>query len=294
MKCPKCSYLGFETGDRCRNCGYDFSLLDAPPPEGDIDLALKSASVEDEAPSRWLDEVDRAMAAPTRADADPALPLFALERSRHPDEPLIKLPAMPRAPLSVRRTPDKPRLRAVPRPAPQAAAEPVLQFAEEPSVEAEREPTPEPRARRNAARAMGSVSSPVARLGAAAVDGIVLAGVDLAIVYFTLRIAGLSMADWRLLPPIPLIVFVLLLKFAYFCAFTAVGGQTIGKMALGIRVVGEDGESLDGTAAARRAVAGLASAGFFGLGFLPVLYGPERRTLHDRLTRTRVVEIRPM
>jgi len=38
VKCPKCHYLGFETGDRCKNCGYDFSLLsiaeDAPqPPE---------------------------------------------------------------------------------------------------------------------------------------------------------------------------------------------------------------------------------------------------------------------
>ena len=26
MKCPKCEYLGFDTGDRCRNCGYNFSL----------------------------------------------------------------------------------------------------------------------------------------------------------------------------------------------------------------------------------------------------------------------------
>lgn len=26
MKCPKCGYLGFETSERCRNCGYDFSL----------------------------------------------------------------------------------------------------------------------------------------------------------------------------------------------------------------------------------------------------------------------------
>jgi hypothetical protein len=26
MKCPKCGYLGFEHIDRCRNCGYDFSL----------------------------------------------------------------------------------------------------------------------------------------------------------------------------------------------------------------------------------------------------------------------------
>ncbi len=26
MKCPKCGYIGFEQTDRCRNCGYDFSL----------------------------------------------------------------------------------------------------------------------------------------------------------------------------------------------------------------------------------------------------------------------------
>ena len=27
MKCPKCGYLGFDSGERCRNCGYDFSLV---------------------------------------------------------------------------------------------------------------------------------------------------------------------------------------------------------------------------------------------------------------------------
>src|SRR4030095_17115585 len=41
MKCPKCDYLGFETGDRCKNCGYDFSLLAAPEVEP-ADLSLKS------------------------------------------------------------------------------------------------------------------------------------------------------------------------------------------------------------------------------------------------------------
>ena len=35
MKCPKCSYLGFETGDRCRNCGYDFSLIAHGDPRTD-------------------------------------------------------------------------------------------------------------------------------------------------------------------------------------------------------------------------------------------------------------------
>ena len=27
MKCPKCQYISFDSGDRCRNCGYDFSLV---------------------------------------------------------------------------------------------------------------------------------------------------------------------------------------------------------------------------------------------------------------------------
>ena len=26
MRCPKCQYISFESGDRCRNCGYEFSL----------------------------------------------------------------------------------------------------------------------------------------------------------------------------------------------------------------------------------------------------------------------------
>ena len=39
MKCPKCGYLGFETGDRCRNCGYDFSLA-APVAEAARELPL--------------------------------------------------------------------------------------------------------------------------------------------------------------------------------------------------------------------------------------------------------------
>ena len=26
MRCPKCQYISFESSDRCRNCGYEFSL----------------------------------------------------------------------------------------------------------------------------------------------------------------------------------------------------------------------------------------------------------------------------
>ena len=37
MKCPKCGYLGFEPTDRCRNCGYDFSLA-APVTRSELPL----------------------------------------------------------------------------------------------------------------------------------------------------------------------------------------------------------------------------------------------------------------
>ena len=41
MKCPKCHYLGFETGDRCKNCGYDFSLLALADETPHPDLPLR-------------------------------------------------------------------------------------------------------------------------------------------------------------------------------------------------------------------------------------------------------------
>ena len=44
MKCPKCGYLGFQQVDRCRNCGYDFSLVAAPAPE----LSMRSGADADE------------------------------------------------------------------------------------------------------------------------------------------------------------------------------------------------------------------------------------------------------
>jgi uncharacterized RDD family membrane protein YckC len=70
---------------------------------------------------------------------------------------------------------------------------------------------------------------------------LILFGIDLGVVYFTVRMAGLSMGEWRLLPPAPMLAFLAFLKLSYFFAFTAVGGQTIGKMAAGTCVVADDG-----------------------------------------------------
>jgi uncharacterized RDD family membrane protein YckC len=104
--------------------------------------------------------------------------------------------------------------------------------------------------------------------------------------------AGLPVDEFMLLPAMPLIAFLLLIKLSYFCAFTAVGGQTIGKMAAHIRVVSADNGPLDAAAALRRTLAGLVSAIPLGLGFLPALLSSDRRALHDRIARTRVIVLK--
>jgi len=327
VKCPKCNYLGFETGDRCKNCGYDFSLLTIDDPdriESDLDLrgddpadaADWLAQVESAAPAARPETPDvdlRATRAPdalspggeprSQAEAeDEGLPLFtpALDDD---DEPLIKVPSEPRPPLAVRRTPDTPRLRAI-----------ETSIDADPDLESESEPTPPlhfddddqdappplPVDRRSASRlwkdtdrtAHGGVSGPGARAAALAIDHLTLGGIDAAVVYFTVRMAGLTMDQWTVLPPVPLAGFLLLIKLSYFCVFTAVGGQTIGKMAARIRVVTADDRPLDAALALRRTLAGLLSAVPLGLGFLPALFGSDRRALHDRLARTRVVALR--
>lgn len=322
MKCPKCSYLGFETGDRCKNCGYDFSLISEAEPSIDLglDLELALRSSDDTLPTsvNWDDHFDPAFApSPSTLDIAEALndppskpsrqapvrlerklPLFSPGApSDDADAPLITLPAVPRAPLSVRRTPDAPRLRAVPRVVPKPSrpieAAPVLDFVEEaPTVV---ESVAEIRARTASRLASRSnpahLSGPVARLSAVAIDHLLLGTIDLAVVYFTLRLTGLTRAELALVPLLPLMAFLLLVKLSYFAAFTAVGGQTIGKMATRIRVVTADDTAIDASLAVKRTLAGLASVASLGIGFLPALVGPERRALHDRLTRTRVIAL---
>jgi uncharacterized RDD family membrane protein YckC len=305
MKCPKCSYLGFETGVRCKNCGYDFSLIAAGPVDVPVpDPVIRTDDTDASAPELWLDRMDGPIedarrpsarqerpanvpAAPPSFDTteETALPLF---NPHDPDDvPLIALPVAPRPPLSVRRTPPAPRLRAVPRAA--RGAEPALNFVPEPADDDTPEPhhdAPRRRTTGHAQPANGAVGG--RRILAAAIDHAILLAIDVAVVYFTVRMAGLDVGDIGAVPVAPLLTFLGLLKVGYFTAFTAVGGQTIGKMAARIRVVGDDGD-VDGVRAVRRTLTSALSLLPLGLGFLPVFFGADRRALHDRLTHTRVV-----
>jgi len=113
--------------------------------------------------------------------------------------------------------------------------------------------------------------------------------IDAVVIYFTFQIAGLPFSSWLSIPLLPLALFLLMVKGSYFCVFTALGGQTVGKMATGIRVVGENNRSVEPARALQRTLAALASVATVGIGFAPVLFAGDRRALHDRVAGTRVV-----
>src|SRR5439155_13992909 len=107
MKCPKCGYLGFEAVDRCRNCGYEFSLASsAPVPDLPLRRDAPNLTALDD-----LTILDRPAAPPARSQSTSPQPVQNLFGDD--DRPLITRPSPPRPPLAVRRsTPEVPRLRA--------------------------------------------------------------------------------------------------------------------------------------------------------------------------------------
>ena len=303
MRCPKCQYISFDSGGRCRNCGYEFSLAadDASfdvtigrdePRSGRLDDASLAAALETPltppSAARSLDDdVDLQAAEGPRVPFTAAdLPLFT-DRVADDQAPLVTPPAVPRQPLAVRRTNPgvRPRSR---NPLPEELAFDLV--PETDSVKAARD-------RQRAADDAGApdrTAGLVRRVGAEAIDGGILGLIETAVVYLTLRVCDLSPEQWRVLPLVPLILFMLLLCGGYFVLFTVAGGQTIGKMLTGIRVVAS---ATGGGAVVRvpigaavlRAIASLGSVGFLGLGFLPMLLDGERRAFHDRVAETRVI-----
>lgn len=128
------------------------------------------------------------------------------------------------------------------------------------------------------------------RLTAGVLDLALLGGINAAVVYFTTRLVGLPLTAVGQLPLVPLIVFLAVLDVGYAAALTAAGGQTVGKMAAGLRVEAGDGSAVPPLHALVRTLAYVISVLPFGLGFVG-MFLPSHRALHDRLADTRVVAL---
>ena len=345
MKCPKCGYLGFETSDRCRNCGYDFSLSQhvSPAPElplqhtggagaplADLELTARATPRAVERPAELdLDRLigaqtvvgpsrpraveapptevaaqarqkgtpggaGRREAAPPEASGPSGLPLFTPGTNDAAETTPVAAPRRAGTPLSVRRaTPDVPRGRSVrpPRPTPRRD-DSGLALDLEPAPGAQAESPARPVRPAVAVPQLPATASVISRLVAAVIDILLLGTISSGVLYFTLAIAGLTVDEVRLLPVMPLGAFLLILNGGYLVAFTAAGGQTIGKMTAGIRVMNDDYQRVDVTGALLRAGGCVVSLLTAGVGFLPVFFGAERRALQDRIAGTRVVRAR--
>ncbi len=308
MKCPKCGYLGFETTDRCRNCQYDFSLS---PFITDPDLTLRQDSggegyADFDLPNitRQTDNLTAGALDLDRLFDDPELqatPFMTLAReSDEATAAAISNYVLPEAPADPNALPfdDAPLL------PPRAAKTPLAVRRATPEIRRKRprttrpvrmeplafEPAPSALATETVASLMQAPPLGM-RVGAGVIDLALLAGLDAAILFLTLRIAGLqnTVADLRVIPLVPFIGFLTLLAFGYVAAFTVAGGQTVGKMLLKLRVIGDDGRPVDAAGGVLRAVGCMLVPATLGLSYVPALFSRDHRALHDRLAGTRVV-----
>jgi uncharacterized RDD family membrane protein YckC len=129
----------------------------------------------------------------------------------------------------------------------------------------------------------------VARFVAVIIDLLILGAIDAVVIYFTMQICGIAVEELAILPKVPLVAFLLVQNGGYLIAFTA-GGQTLGKMAVDIRVVSADtDDTLDLGRACVRTGLWVLLAIPAGLGFVSTLLSRDHRGLHDRFAGTRVV-----
>lgn len=82
-------------------------------------------------------------------------------------------------------------------------------------------------------------------------------------------------------------------SLAYHVLFWARRGQTPGKMLMGVQVVREVGDEIGYGRAVVRWVAYFCALLPLGLGFVPALFHPQRRGLHDFLAGTYVMRVDP-
>ena len=134
-------------------------------------------------------------------------------------------------------------------------------------------------------------SAPVSdRVFSVLCDSLVLAAIGLLLMFAAANAAGTGAGQVVANAPVPFAVAWVLFGLVYGVMFVGTTGQTLGKMAMNVRVIGSDRFRVGYGQAAIRALGYTAAALPLGLGLLPALRDPQHRGLHDRLSGTRVVK----
>ena len=142
----------------------------------------------------------------------------------------------------------------------------------------------EPRAEHSSAGPLGE------RAAAALCDLLVLTAIGSALVGAASSGTGLPFRQILVEEAFGLGIAWAIFVVGYSVFFVGSCGQTIGRMVMRLRVVGTDQFSVGFGRAAIRLAAWVVSALPLLAGMLPALRDPQRRGLHDRLSRTRVVK----
>ena len=134
-------------------------------------------------------------------------------------------------------------------------------------------------------------SAPISdRVYSALADGLVMGTIGLVLMIAGASAAGRPVIAFVQAAPIPFLLVWAIFGVVYGVIFVGTCGQTLGKMAMRVRVIGADNFHVGYGRAALRALAYGAAALPAGLGLLPAFSDPEHRGLHDRVTSTRVVK----
>ncbi len=129
-------------------------------------------------------------------------------------------------------------------------------------------------------------ASIIRRFGASFVDGLLMwipIGIMLALFGMRALSARVNGAwnFWFLLPT--------LITVSYQALMLAARGQTLGKMALKVKVVSPDGSEISTGQAWGREIIRAVLGFFYVIDYIPALFTKEKTTLHDLAAKTRVV-----
>jgi uncharacterized RDD family membrane protein YckC len=311
MTCPACGEPISGGRQRCAGCGAivqppaEGALAPAPVPSGLKTEPLRQIPALQKKERTWRDEVkDRVRHRRRRRhpDASEALPLFeegarpvapsedagaprdgeALDAGGAPvmddDLPLHRPDESPARPLRLGPEAPEPRLTLH---LGESEVETDPAEAEEWSLGAAPSPGGE-------ARDVERPAYLAERARAAALDASFLGILAAVVVYFASRRAGVPLVGLRPVWPY-LVGYLVFLGLFYATYFTGATGQTLGKLATGLRVADRQGAPPTYSRALLRAALGAAGILLGLIGLVPMLFDPARRAFHDRVFRTRVI-----